>query len=100
MRARADIYDADYARRIGLINEICNSDALPDRVMDVAQRIASKSQGAIKRGKAAFGVQRAMSLEDSYAYCSAIMVQNMLDGSACEGLAAFIEKRNPIWPSS
>jgi enoyl-CoA hydratase/carnithine racemase len=93
------VYDAAYAHRIGLINASLPQNQLSVHVMDTAQLIAQKSQGAIKHGKAAFHQQRLMGLEDSYSYCSAIMVQNMLEGSACEGLAAFLEKRKPQWPA-
>jgi enoyl-CoA hydratase/carnithine racemase len=93
------VYDAAYAHRIGLINEILPQNQLSGHVSDIAQLITQKSQGAIKHGKAAFHQQRLMNLEDSYTYCSAIMVQNMLEGCACEGLAAFLEKRKPQWPA-
>ena len=37
-------------------------------------------------------------LDDAYAYASAIMVENMLDVEAEEGIGAFIDKRQPHWP--
>jgi len=49
-------------------------------------------------GKRAFHEQRAMPLEDAYAFTATVMTRNMLDGAACEGLDAFISKRKPHWP--
>jgi enoyl-CoA hydratase/carnithine racemase len=92
------VYDAHFAHRVGLVNSVVPQEELTAHVMTVAQLIATKSHQAIKFGKAAFGAQRGMNLVESYEYCSAVMVQNMLKISACEGLAAFIEKRKPVWP--
>jgi hypothetical protein len=39
-----------------------------------------------------------MPLDDAYAYASAVMVDNMLDAEAKEGIGAFLEKRPPVWP--
>jgi enoyl-CoA hydratase/carnithine racemase len=39
-----------------------------------------------------------MPLENAYRYASEVMVENMLDAEAKEGIGAFIEKRKPDWP--
>ena len=39
-----------------------------------------------------------MPLDEAYAYASAVMVENMLDAEAEEGIGAFIDKREPRWP--
>jgi 1,4-dihydroxy-2-naphthoyl-CoA synthase len=39
-----------------------------------------------------------MSLDDAYRYASEIMVENMLDAEAEEGIGAFLDKREPNWP--
>jgi enoyl-CoA hydratase/carnithine racemase len=49
-------------------------------------------------GKEAFYRQLEMPLEDAYQYASAVMVENMLDEEAKEGIGAFIDKRAPRWP--
>jgi hypothetical protein len=40
-----------------------------------------------------------MPLEEAYRYASNVMVENMLDAEAEEGIGAFIEKRPPRWPA-
>jgi len=53
----------------------------------------------IKTGKEAFYRQLEMPLDQAYAYASQVMTENMLDAEACEGIGAFIEKREPKWLS-
>jgi len=76
--------------------------AAPDRVVNEAvelgRQIAMKPRRTLKIGKEAFYRQLDMSLEDAYAYASAVMVENMLDAEAEEGIGAFIDKRAPRWP--
>jgi enoyl-CoA hydratase/carnithine racemase len=38
-----------------------------------------------------------MDLAGAYAYASEVMTRNMLAQDAAEGIAAFIEKRSPVW---
>ena len=38
-----------------------------------------------------------MSTEDAYKYTGKVMVQNMLNKDTKEGIAAFIDKRDPKW---
>lgn len=97
MLLTGESYDADYAFRIGLVNKVMPGDGLTAGVISIANQISTKSQNAIKHGKAAFHHQRALNLTESYDFCSAIMVENMLDESAREGISAFIEKRKPKW---
>ncbi len=66
--------------------------------MKLAQLIASKPRAAIKIGKEAFYNQIEMGLAEAYDYAARIMTENMLNAEACEGVAAFLEKRKPDWP--
>jgi enoyl-CoA hydratase/carnithine racemase len=98
MLLTGDIYNADHAYRVGLVNAVVPTDQLGAHVMRVAELIAQKSSVSIKHGKPAFYQQRGMDLDESYQHCAATMVANMLDGEAREGVNAFIEKRKPEWP--
>ena len=91
------IYDAHYALRVGLINEITPHDKLTARVNVVADDIAQKSHTAIQYGKPAFEAQLNLRLEDAYADCASVMVKNMMDHSAREGISAVLEKRRADW---
>jgi enoyl-CoA hydratase/carnithine racemase len=100
MLLTGDVYDADHAERIGLVNKVEPADKLRLHVNQLAGRIAAKSQTAIRYGKRSFHDQMRMPLEEAYSYASGIMVKNMLDGAACEGLDAFLNKRAPHWPAN
>ena len=71
---------------------------LESETMMLANLIATKPRATIKTGKEAFYRQLEMPLADAYAYASQVMTENMLGADACEGIAAFIEKRDPKWP--
>jgi enoyl-CoA hydratase/carnithine racemase len=94
-----DVHDAAFAERTGLVNAVVPQNELAAHVTGVAQKIAGKSQAAIRFGKRIFHDQRAMALDAAYDLSSAVMAENMLDGAACEGLSAFIDKRRPHWPA-
>jgi enoyl-CoA hydratase/carnithine racemase len=92
------VHDAAFAERVGLINAVVPQNELKAQVSTVAEKIATKSQAAIRYGKRAFHDQAALSLQEAYAMTAGIMARNMLDGAACEGLDAFLAKRHPHWP--
>ncbi len=94
-----DVHDATYATRVGLVNAVVTQDALTPHVTGIAEKIATKSQVAIRFGKRAFQDQRQLDVKQAYEVAAAVMAANMLDGAACEGLEAFIQKRHPHWPA-
>jgi enoyl-CoA hydratase/carnithine racemase len=81
----------------GLVNRVAPDAELDRAVSALTADICAKSPVAIRTGKAMFGRQRAMSLEDAYAYAGNIMACNMMAEDAGEGIDAFIEKRKPAW---
>jgi len=88
---------ANYAKEIGLINDYFPKSKLNKEVLKVANIIASKSNLTIKIGKQAFYKQLEMPLRKAYAYASRMMTLNMMTRDAKEGIAAFLEKREPKW---
>ena len=97
MLLTGDLIDANKAQQIGLINDVFSSDQLMQKVLEVAQKISSKSIKTLKIGKKAFYKQREMSLKDAYDFTSAVMTENMLNSESEEGIRAFLEKRKPVW---
>ncbi|KLK91139.1 enoyl-CoA hydratase [Microvirga vignae] len=81
----------------GLINRVAPDSEFDAAVAELTSAICSKSPVAIRTGKAMFGRQRSMSLEDAYAYAGQVMACNMMAEDAAEGIDAFIEKRKPVW---
>jgi enoyl-CoA hydratase/carnithine racemase len=94
------VYDARYAMRVGLINEIVAHDNLTEHVSRVALQLAEKSSAAIGYGKPNFDTQLNLSLKEAYAQCTSVMVDNIMDQSALEGISAVLAKRPPEWPVS
>lgn len=92
-----DMVSAERAAEMGLVNRVVPEGVLQQVTQDIADRIASKSSKTLAIGKRAFYVQREMSLSDAYEYASAVMVDNMLESDAQEGISAFMEKREPKW---
>ena len=88
---------ASEAKDAGLINRVVPEVDLEDATKALAEVIAIKLASAIKIGKTAYYQQIQMPLEQAYAYTGDVMVQNMLNLDTKEGIAAFIEKRDPKW---
>lgn len=89
--------DAGHAVEIGLINRAVQPEKLDAEVDALAQILASKMDAILKIGKAAFYGQINMQLEQAYEFSGAIMAENMMLRDTEEGIAAFLEKRDPDW---
>ena len=89
--------EAERAEALGLINRVVAPEALENETMALADTVASKLGTAVKIGKEAFYNQIEMNVADAYAYTGDVMVENMLDRDTSEGIAAFLEKRDPTW---
>jgi len=68
-----------------------------DEALKLAKKITAKSALTVKIGKEAFYRQLEMPLAEAYRYASEVMVENMLARDAEEGIAAFIDRREPKW---
>ena len=97
MLLTGDAMSAADAQRIGLVNRVVPAGQERAEAMRLARRIASKSAHAIRFGKQAFHAQLAMGLADAYDHASRVMVENLLDADAKEGIGAFLAKRPPQW---
>jgi enoyl-CoA hydratase/carnithine racemase len=97
MLLTGDMASAADALRIGLVNRVVPPGEERAEAMRLARRIASKSAAAIRHGKRAFYAQRELALADAYAHASRVMVDNMVEADAREGIGAFLAKRPPQW---
>ena len=88
---------ANFAKKIGLINDCFTKSKLNVEVLKIAKKIASKSNLTIKIGKQTFYKQLEMPLRKAYSYTSKMMTLNMMAMDAKEGISAFLEKRKPVW---
>jgi enoyl-CoA hydratase/carnithine racemase len=93
-----EMVGAEDAKSLGLINRVVPPDQAVNAAVELGRQIAEKPKRTLKRGKEAFYRQLDMPLDDAYAYAAKVMVENMLDAEAEEGIGAFIDKRQPNWP--
>jgi enoyl-CoA hydratase/carnithine racemase len=97
MLLTGDMMPAEEAKAMGLISDIAPEDQLTEYSLALAKRIAEKSPTTLKIGKEAFYQQVEMDLPQAYDFASEVMVMNMLEPDAQEGIGAFIDKRAPSW---
>ena len=97
MLLTGDPISAIEAAQKGIITQALEGSEIAKHVLEKANKIASKSSKTLKIGKGAYYRQNEMPLEQAYEYASQVMVENMLEQDAKEGIDAFLEKRTPKW---
>jgi enoyl-CoA hydratase/carnithine racemase len=99
MLLTGDFIEAEDALRLGLVNQVIAPEKLEDAFDALLARLLDKPQEVLALGKRAFYRQLEMGLEDAYAFTTEVIVDNALGKDFEEGLAAFLEKRAPVWPA-
>jgi enoyl-CoA hydratase len=89
--------DAHEAQRIGLVNRVVAADAFDAAVAGWAQALAAKSPRIVKLGKDALYAQQDMGLWEALEYQRAQLSIALSTDDAHEGVAAFMERREPRW---
>ncbi len=97
MLLTGETVDASTAKDFGIVNRIVPKQYLTQVVNKYAAVIASKSPLTLKIGKEAFYAQASLTDAEAYDYTIKVMVENMLARDAEEGIAAFLDKRHPMW---
>jgi enoyl-CoA hydratase/carnithine racemase len=101
MLVTGEFIDAQQALAKGLINRVADTqDGLGPLDVEVARlvdNILAKPRLAVSMGKALFYRQLENGMEAAYADAAQTMACNMMDGTALEGVQAFIDKRKPDW---
>ena len=100
MLLSGEAISAERAEEIGLVNRVVGQSELSDAVRKCGEKIAGKAAKTLKIGKQAFYKQAEMGMAEAYKFASQVMVENMLDENAKEGIGAFIEHRSPEWKDS
>jgi len=88
---------AETAQREGLVNRVVPADELERETVALAQQVARASAKTVAIGKRAFYEQLQMTRPEAYAYASDVMVENLQEHDAQEGIEAFLQKRAPVW---
>jgi enoyl-CoA hydratase/carnithine racemase len=91
------IFDAQEARRIGLVHEVAQD--LPRRVMELAQELAAASPSAVRSGLTFVQEVRGKDWDVAGLIARRVRDEVFDSGDFLEGVRAFREKRKPDWPS-
>ena len=97
MLLTGDFIDAKTAQDWGLINRAVPAAELHIETLALARRVASASRRVVALGKSAFYRQIDLDTAEAYAFTKGVMTRNAATADAHEGIAAFLEKRHPVW---
>jgi enoyl-CoA hydratase/carnithine racemase len=97
MLVTGEFIDAATAVQRGLVNRCTPVDRLDQEIEKLASAIVAKPHAVIAAGKALFYRQLELGVAAAYQVAGQSMACNMIDDVAQEGVAAFLEKRNPAW---
>lgn len=81
----------------GLANRVTTPDKLEEETMALAENIARHSPSAIRLGKESFYNMAGMDYYAAFNYLTDMLVINACTQDSKEGVAAFFEKRDPVW---
>ena len=92
-----DRINAHEAERIGLVNRVVAADDFDAAVTGWAEKLARKSPVLMRLGKDAMFRQQDMALADALSFLRAQLTLATSTEDIREGVAAFFEKRDPVW---
>jgi len=87
------------ALEYGLVNRVVAPEELEEEAMALARRISAASATTLAIGKRAFYRQLELDRPAAYELAQRVMVDNLLEQDAQEGIGAFLDKRPPKWDS-
>ncbi len=93
----AEQVPAAQAERMGLVNEIVESEQLMDRAMEWAHRIMKNAPLAVQATKESVVRGLKVSLDEAYTIEMELAARVFGTEDAQEGPRAFAEKREPVW---
>ena len=92
-----DMIGANRAYEIGLVNRVVEPEALLDTAWEMARKIASKGQVAVRLTKQGVNAGLNMDLERGLQYETELFGLSFSTADQKEGMAAFLEKRPAIF---
>ena len=94
----AEVFNADEARRIGLLHEVVAADALDERIAKMLKQLKSAAPGARSIAKKLAGDIVGRPIDETLMTETAQLIADVRAmPEAREGLTAFLEKRKPSW---
>jgi methylglutaconyl-CoA hydratase len=90
-------FDAAEAHRLGLVNEVVQPEELEEGVLALAQILAANSPESMTATKRLLAGQNKTWLDASIAQAMEANARSRETADFREGVAAFLEKRKPVW---
>jgi enoyl-CoA hydratase/carnithine racemase len=94
---RGERISARQAVKWGLLNEAVKADELDERVDSLAGQLSKLAPGSMQLGLAAYNRQEDMAFDQAIEHLREQIVLCLESDDAIEGIAAFLEKRQPNW---
>ncbi len=85
------------ALRSGLVCQVTSQEDFERAIADICNAIKAKSRAVVALGKRFYRRQLELGLTQALEEGGKVMVDNLEFRDAQEGIAAFKEKRTPIW---
>jgi enoyl-CoA hydratase/carnithine racemase len=98
MALTGDVVDAATAAEWGLVNAVVPDEQLDSAVDTLLARATKGSRASKAIGKQTLYAQLDRPEADAYAIALEVMAAMSQTPGAREGMAAFLEKRHPVWP--
>lgn len=92
-----DMIDAQEAEKIGLINRVVPHEKLEEEVTALARKLSKKSPIVTGMGRDSYYTMLGMEYNEALIYLLDVLALIMSTEDCKEGLAAFMEKRKPVW---
>jgi methylglutaconyl-CoA hydratase len=93
----ARFFDAEEAHRLGLVNDVVQSEFLDERVRALAHQLAANSPESLAATKRLMAAQNKPWLDAAIALAMQANAEARETADFKEGLSAFLEKRKPTW---
>jgi enoyl-CoA hydratase/carnithine racemase len=88
---------SEEAQRLGIVNQVVPRADLLSAAETFANKIKAHSPLAVRLGKEAATTSADMEFSKAIEYLKAMFSLNVMTEDAMEGVAAFFEKRDPVW---
>jgi enoyl-CoA hydratase/carnithine racemase len=99
MLLTGDLLPAGRCYEMGLVNRVVPPESLDEATDELAAKLVAKSCVALRMGKRAWYDTEAMDFNPAMEYMNEDFARLCVTEDAAEGVAAFLEKRDPAWKS-
>ena len=91
------LFDAGEALPMGLVSEVVAAEELQGRVLSLAEALAANSPSSLAETKRLLAKQNKVWLDEALAFAMEANAEVRETADFREGVAAFLEKRKPVW---